>query len=84
VQGFAVVVVPGGGGAVGVDHQGPAVPVDDDLVVEVAQQDAVLQGCFPAVGLVGGVVDLAGGGGLGAAARLRIMHKYYAAETVCA
>ena len=84
MQGFAVVAVPGGGGAVGVDHQGPAVPVDDDLVVEVAQQDAVLQARLPPVGLMCRVMHLARPGGLGAAARLRIMHKYYAAETVCA
>src|SRR6201996_2339765 len=67
VQGGAVVPVPGGGGPVGVDHQGPAELVDDDVVVVPAHQHAVPQGGFPAVGLRRGVVDLAGAGGLGAA-----------------
>jgi hypothetical protein len=42
--------------------------VDDDLVVEGAEQDAVLDGGRAAVGLVLGVVHFAGAGGLGAAA----------------
>jgi hypothetical protein len=33
VQDLRLVLVPGGGGAVGVQDQGPAPPVDDDLVV---------------------------------------------------
>ncbi len=37
VQHFGLVRVPGGGGAVGVQDQGPAPPVDTDLVVERAQ-----------------------------------------------
>ncbi len=36
------VLVPGGGGAVGVEDDGPAPAVDDDLVVEGAEQYAVL------------------------------------------
>src|SRR6185369_4734432 len=50
------VLLPRGGGAVGVDDQGPAPAVDDDLVVEGAQQHAVLDGGGAAVGLVPGVV----------------------------
>ena len=42
VQHLGLVLVPGRGGPVGVDDQGPAPAVDDDLVVEGAQQDAVL------------------------------------------
>src|SRR5215475_11794568 len=60
VQHLGLVLVPGGGGAVGVDDQGPAPAVDDDLVVEGAEQHAVLYGGGAAVGLVLGVVHLAG------------------------
>jgi len=38
VEHFGLVLVPRGGGAVGVDDQGPAPPVDDDLVVERARE----------------------------------------------
>src|SRR6476646_8850358 len=48
VQDLRLVLVPRGGGAVGVDDQGPAPPVYDDLVVERAQQDAVLLGTWQA------------------------------------
>ena len=41
VEDLGFVLVPRGGGAVGVDGQGPAPAVDDDLVVEGAEQDAV-------------------------------------------
>jgi hypothetical protein len=41
VQDFGLVLVPRGGGPVGVDDEGPAPPVDHDLVVERAEQDAV-------------------------------------------
>jgi hypothetical protein len=53
----------GGGGAVGMQHEAPAVAVDADVVVELAQQHAVGDGGFPAVGLVGQVVHVAPGGG---------------------
>jgi len=36
VQDLGLVLVPGGGGAVGVQDQGPAPAVDDDQVVEPA------------------------------------------------
>jgi hypothetical protein len=68
VQDLGVVGVPGGGGAVRVEGECPAPAVDGDLVVEEAQQDAVADAGGSAVGLVPDVVDLAGGGGLGAAA----------------
>src|ERR1035437_6832594 len=67
-QDFGFVPVPGGGGAVGVADQGPAHPVDHDVMVIPAQQDAVLQAGDAAVALVPEVVDLAGCGGLVAAA----------------
>src|SRR6185437_1819495 len=59
---FHALVVPS------IDDQGPAPPVNHDLMVERTQQDAVRHGRLPAVGLVRGVVDLAGADGLGAAA----------------
>src|SRR6185312_10430151 len=68
VQDLGLVLVPRGGGPVRVDGQGPAPAVNDDLVVERAEQDAVRRGRLPAAGLVRGVVDLAGAGGLVAAA----------------
>src|SRR5258707_5030939 len=64
VQDLGPVFVPGRGGAVGVQDQGPAPPVDDDLVVEPAKKHAVLDGRRAAVGLVLGVVHLARLGGL--------------------
>src|SRR5258705_4568210 len=67
VQHFGLVLVPRGRRPVRVDDQRPAPAVDDDLVVEGPEQDAVLDGGLAAVGLVPGVVDLAGAGGLGAA-----------------
>jgi len=68
VQDLGAAGVPRGGGAVRVQHEGPAPPVDDDLMVEETEQDAVLDAGRAAVGLVLDVVDLAGGGGLGAPA----------------
>src|SRR5258706_12515641 len=68
VQDLGLVLVPRRGGAVGVQDQGPAPPVDHDLVVEETQQDAVLGAGLAAVLLVLGVVHLAGAGGLVAAA----------------
>src|SRR4029077_15168540 len=68
VQDFGLVLVPCAGRAVRVDDQGPAPAVDDDLVVERAEQHAVLRRSFPAVGFVPAVVDLAGPRGGGAAA----------------
>ena len=64
VQDFGLVLVPGGGGAVGVQDQGPAPAVDHDLVVEPAKKHAVFDASRAAVGLVLGVVDLARLGGL--------------------
>src|SRR5579859_1131303 len=68
VQDLGPVGVPRGGGAVRVQDEGPAPAVDDDLVVEEAQKNAVFDAGGAAVGLVADVVDLAGGGGLGAPA----------------
>src|ERR1019366_3626676 len=67
-QDFGVVPVPRHGGAVGVADQGPAHLVDHDVMMEEAQKDAVVQAGDPAAGLVLEVVDLAGRGGLVAAA----------------
>src|SRR5689334_9045308 len=64
VQHLGLVLVPGRGRPVRVDDQGPAPPVDRDLVMEPAQKYAVLDGRGAAVGLVPGVVDLARLGGL--------------------
>src|SRR5580700_4760788 len=64
VQDFGFVFVPGGGGAVGVQDQGPAPPVDDDLVVIKTQQDAVFGAGLAAVLLVPHVMHLARAGGL--------------------
>src|SRR2546429_7524698 len=61
--------VPGGGGAIRVQDQGPAQPVDHDLVVVRAQEQALADAGRAAVGLVLHVVYLAGRGGLAAAAR---------------
>src|SRR5690349_19719688 len=65
VEHFGLVLVLRGRRPVRVDDQGPAPAVDDDLVVERARQHAVRQGRRPAAGLVPGVMDLAGAGGLG-------------------
>src|SRR5260370_14221894 len=58
----------GFGGAVGVQGQGPAQPVDAHLVVVVTQQDQVGQPGLAAAGAVDDVVHLAAGRGLVAAA----------------
>jgi hypothetical protein len=60
----------GGGGAVGVQRDGPAPLVDHDVVVEETEQCAVFDRGGAAVGLVGQVMHLTGGGGLVAAARM--------------
>src|SRR6266487_4032430 len=52
VQDFRLVLVPRGGGAVGVQHQGPALPVDRDLMMVRAQQHAVPGAGRAAVGFV--------------------------------
>src|SRR5580700_1011689 len=49
VQGFPAVGADRGGGAVGVEPDRPAPPVDGDQVVERAQQDAVLKAGDPAL-----------------------------------
>src|SRR5258707_11098799 len=74
VQHLGLVLVPRAGRPVRVDDQGPAPAVDHDLVVEGAEQDAVLGRRRAAVGLVPGVVHLAGAGGLGAAAGPLLAH----------
>src|SRR3954447_3230286 len=68
MQHLGLVLVPGGRRPVRVDHEGPAEPVDHHLVVIVAQQDAAGEAGRAAVGLVPGVMHLASGGGLVAAA----------------
>src|SRR5712691_12289484 len=68
VQDFASVLVPRRGGAVRVQHHGPALLVNHDLVVEAAEQRAVFHAGLAAVGLVGQVVHLARRRGLIAAA----------------
>ena len=50
VQDFGLVFVPGGGGAVGVDDQGPAALVDHDLVVIEAQEHAAGEAGGAAIG----------------------------------
>ncbi len=66
-QDLRLVPVPRRCGAVGVQDQRPAPPVDDDVMMEPAQQDAILDAGFPAAGLVLDVVDFTRGGGLPAA-----------------
>ena len=68
VQHLRVVLVPRRGGAVGVEDQGPALAVDDNLVVIETQEDEVFGAGLAAVGLVPDVVDLARRRGLVAAA----------------
>jgi hypothetical protein len=63
VQHVSSVGAAGLGGAVGMEGEGPAVTVDADVVVVLAQQDAVGERGFSAVGLVAQVVDVALGGG---------------------
>jgi CubicO group peptidase (beta-lactamase class C family) len=65
---LGLVRVPRGGGAVGVQDQGPAPPVNNDLVVEETEQYTVLGAGLAAVLLVPDVVDLARRGGLVATA----------------
>src|ERR1700676_45847 len=67
-QDLGFVPVPGHGGAVGVPDQGPAHPVDHHVMMEPAQQDAVLQAGLTAAALVLEVVHLTRCGGLVAAA----------------
>src|SRR6185437_9704718 len=68
VQDLGLVLVPGSGGAIRIDHEGPAALVDHHLVVVPAQEDAVSDAGLAAVGFVAGVVDLACSRGLPAAA----------------
>ena len=46
VEDFRFVLVPGGGRPVGVQDQGPSPPVDDNLVMKEAEQDAVFDAGF--------------------------------------
>ena len=59
VQDLFAVGTSGFGGAVGVEGQLPAAPVDADVVVELAQQDQVVDGGLAAVLFVPQVVDVA-------------------------
>src|SRR5580658_7134210 len=64
VEHFGLVPVPRAGGAVGVQDQRPALPVDHDLVVVAAKQNTISEIGLAAVGLVPDVVHLAGRRGL--------------------
>src|SRR6516162_4950995 len=68
VDDLGLVRVPRGGRPVRVQDHGPALLVDDHLVVEEAEQGAVGDAGRAAVGLVAQVVHLAAGRGLVAAA----------------
>ena len=83
VQDLCAVGAAGGCGAIRVEGDGPAPLVDGHMMVEEAVQGAAVHAGRAAVGQVPDVVDLAGRCGLVTAARLRSMHQYYAAETVC-
>jgi hypothetical protein len=61
VQHLAVRAV-GGGGAIGMEDEFPAVPVDADVVVKLTQQNARGGGGFPAVCFVPQVMHVAPGG----------------------
>src|ERR1700722_2363376 len=67
VPGSGAVGAGRGGGAVGIELDRPAPAVDPDEVVEDAEQDHVGQAGPAALGSGLDVVDLAGGGFLGAA-----------------
>ncbi len=69
VQDLGLAGVPRGGGAGEVQDQGPAPPVNHDLVVEPAQEHAVFGAGLAAIGLVPDVVHFAHTGGLVAPAR---------------
>src|ERR1700730_16898011 len=60
VQDFGAVGAAGGGGAVGVQGDGPGPMMDRDVVVKEAIQRAAVHAGLPAVGQVGHVVDLTG------------------------
>ncbi len=66
-QDLRLVPVPRRRGAVRVQDQRPAPPVDDDVMVEPAQEHAILDAGFPAASPVLDVVDFTCGGGLPAA-----------------
>src|SRR5713226_7689317 len=67
----AAVGAGGGGGAVGVQGDGPAPAVDEDEVVETAQQEAVGQAGGAALAAGDDVVDVAGWWRCGARTRGR-------------
>jgi len=69
VQDLRLAGVPRGGGTVRVQDQGPAPPVNYDLVVKPAQEHAVFGAGLAAVFLVPDVVHFARTGGLVASAR---------------
>jgi hypothetical protein len=57
VQDLFAVGASGFGGAVGVEDELPALAVDADVVVELADQDEVVQGSLAAVFLVAQVAS---------------------------
>jgi hypothetical protein len=59
-QDFGAVGAAGGGGAVGVEGDGPAPLVDCDVMVEEAVERTSVHAGLPAVGQVGHVVHFAG------------------------
>ena len=59
VQDFGAAGVPGGGGPAGIQDQGPAPPVDHNLMVKPAKQNTISNAGMTAVSLVPDVVDLA-------------------------
>src|SRR5581483_3664559 len=68
VQDPGLVLVPGDSGAVGIYHEGPAEPVDHDLVMVIAEQHAVAETGLAAAGPGLRMVHVAGPGGLVASA----------------
>ena len=67
-QDFVAVGAAGGGGAVGVQGDGPAPLVNGHVMVKEAVERTSVHAGLPAVGQVGHMVHLTGGGGLVAAA----------------
>src|ERR1051326_6230103 len=68
VECFGAIGAAGGGGAVGVQGDGPALLVNNNVVVVEAVQGAAVDAGLAAVGQVGDMVHLARRGGLVAAA----------------
>src|SRR5580693_9982576 len=68
VEDFGAVGAAGGGGAVGIEGDGPAPLMDRYMMVEETVQGAAVDAGLPAVGQVGHMVHFTGCGGLVAAA----------------